>query len=63
MPAVPQLRLPGHLRDAAASELRTAPGFLVDALKARGIAVQRIDFADDDVTTLHAQAAGIAEQT
>lgn len=37
-------------------------GFLADALKARGIAVQRIDFADDDVATLNAQAAAIAER-
>lgn len=37
-------------------------GFLADALKAHDIEVQRIDFADDDVTTLHAQAAAIAER-
>ena len=43
-------------------DMRARAGFLADALKARGIAVQRIDFADDDVTTLHAQAAGIAER-
>ena len=43
-------------------EMRARAGFLADALKARDIAVQRIDFADDDVTTLHAQAAGIAER-
>jgi PAS domain-containing protein len=42
--------------------MRNRAGFLADSLKARGIAVQRIDFADDDVTTLHAQAAGIAER-
>ena len=42
--------------------MRERAGFLADALKARGIAVQRIDFADDDVTTLHGQAAGIAER-
>ena len=43
-------------------EMRARAGFLSDALKARGVKVQRIDFADDDVTTLHAQAAGIAER-
>jgi len=43
-------------------DMRARAGFLCDALKARGITVQRIDFADDDVTTLHAQAAGIAER-
>lgn len=43
-------------------EMRSRAGFLADALKARGIEVQRIDFADDDVTTLHARAAAIAER-
>jgi Domain of unknown function (DUF1887) len=43
-------------------EMNARAGFLADALKARGIAVQRINFADDDVTTLHAQAASIAER-
>ena len=43
-------------------EMRNRAGFLADALKARNIAVQRIDFADDDVTTLHARAAAIAER-
>lgn len=43
-------------------EMRGRAGFLADALRARGIKVQRIDFPDDDVTTLHAQAAGIAER-
>ncbi len=35
---------------------------LADALKARKIAVKRIPFADQDVTTLQAQAAGVAEK-
>lgn len=35
---------------------------LAAALKAHGITVQRIDFADADVTTLHAQAAAVAER-
>lgn len=43
-------------------EMRARAGFLADALKARGIAVLRIDFADDDVTTLRAQAESIAER-
>ncbi len=43
-------------------EMRVRGGFLADALKARSIAVQRIDFADDDVTTLHAQAEAVAER-
>lgn len=43
-------------------EMRLRAGFLADALKARGVAVQRIDFADDDVAMLHAQAEGIAER-
>lgn len=43
-------------------EMRVRAGFLADALKARGIAVRPIEFADDDVTTLHAQAALVAEQ-
>ena len=42
--------------------MRASAGHLADALKARGIAVRRIDFADDAVTTLHAQAAAIAEE-
>jgi PAS domain-containing protein len=43
-------------------EMHARAGFLADALKARGIAVHRIDFADDDVRTLHEQAAGVAER-
>ena len=43
-------------------EMHARAGFLADALKARGVKVQRVDFADDDVTTLHAQAAAIAER-
>ena len=43
-------------------DMKLRAGFLADALKARGIAVQRVDFADADVTTLHAQAAAIAER-
>lgn len=43
-------------------EMHARAGFLADALKARGITVQRINFADDDVTTLHTQAASIAER-
>ncbi len=43
-------------------EMRASAGHLADALKARDMSVQRIDFADDDVTTLHAQAASIAER-
>jgi hypothetical protein len=42
--------------------MRIRAGFLADALKARSIAVQRIDFADGDVTTLHAQAEAVAER-
>jgi hypothetical protein len=42
--------------------MRDSAAHLADALKARGIAVQRIDFADDDVTALHAQAERIAER-
>ena len=42
-------------------QMRASAGHLADALKARSISVQPIDFADDDVTTQHAQAAGIAE--
>lgn len=43
-------------------DMHVRAGFLADALKARSITVQRIDFADDDVTTLHARAANIAER-
>lgn len=43
-------------------EMRVRAGFLADALKARSITVQRIEFADDDVTTLHAQAEAVAER-
>ncbi len=43
-------------------QMRTSASHLADALKAHGIAVQRIDFADDDVTTLQAQAEKIALQ-
>jgi hypothetical protein len=39
-----------------------AAAHLADALKARGVSVRRIDFRDDDVTTLHAQAQSIAQQ-
>ncbi|WP_413084410.1 Card1-like endonuclease domain-containing protein [Tepidimonas sp.] len=35
---------------------------LADALQARGIRVQRIDFADEDVTTLHTQAEQLAHR-
>lgn len=42
--------------------MRAGATHLADALKARDIAVRRIDFADDAVTTLHAQAEAIAEQ-
>ena len=41
-------------------QMRTSASHLADALKARGIKVQRIDFADDDVTTLQAQAEDVA---
>ncbi len=43
-------------------EMLGRAGFLADALRARGIAVQRIDFADDDVATLNAQSAAVAER-
>lgn len=43
-------------------EMRGRAGFLAAALRARGIKAERIDFADDNVTTLHAQAAAIAER-
>ena len=42
--------------------MRASAAHLSDALKAHDIAVQRIDFADDDVTTLHAQAEAVAER-
>lgn len=42
--------------------MRSRAGYLADALKRRGIAVQRIDFADADVGTLHAQALAVAER-
>lgn len=43
-------------------EMRERAGFLTDALRARAVKVERIDFADHDVATLHAQAADIAER-
>lgn len=44
-------------------QMSTGPaGHLADALKRHGIAVQRIDFADDDVVTLNRQAEQIAER-
>jgi hypothetical protein len=43
-------------------DMKDRAGWLADALKGRGIAVRRIDFADDDVTTLQAQAEALAEQ-
>jgi hypothetical protein len=42
--------------------MRDSAAHLATALKARGIAVKPLDFADDAVTTLHAQAEAIAEQ-
>lgn len=39
-----------------------AAAHLADALKARGVRVERIDFADDDVSTLHAQAEAVARR-
>ncbi len=44
------------------ADMRASGSHLADALKARGIKVERIDFADADVTTLHQQAAAIAER-
>ena len=43
-------------------EMHARAGHLASALKARGIAVKRIDFADHDVSTLHTQAEAIAQQ-
>ena len=43
-------------------EMHARAGHLASALKARGIAVKRIDFADQDVSTLHTQAEAIAQQ-
>ncbi len=42
--------------------MRASAGHLAAALKARGVQVQRIDFDDGDVGTLHAQAEAIALQ-
>ena len=41
-------------------EMHARAGFLASALKARDIAVKRIDFADDDVSTLHTQVSDCA---
>jgi len=42
--------------------MRASAAHLAGALKARGIDVHIVDFADDAVTTLHAQAEAIAER-
>lgn len=42
--------------------MRASAGHLAAALKARGIAVRRIDFDDREVAALHAQAEAIAQQ-
>jgi hypothetical protein len=41
--------------------MRASASHLYDALKARGIEVKRIDFADDDVARLHTQCERLAE--
>lgn len=43
-------------------KMRASGGHLAAALKARKVAVQRIDFDDRDVTTLHQQAEQVAER-
>lgn len=42
--------------------MRESAAHLSAALKARNVRVERIDFADDDVTTLHAQAIAVARR-
>jgi len=42
--------------------MKDSAAHLATALKARGVEVQLIDFADDDVTRLHAQAEQLAQR-